>query len=105
MLVELHTGTPIEVVTITATDYAIAFGISILLILLAVALTALVLSPEQSEPTPAPAVVDAPEAVKTVELPPRRPGLRAVPTIHAPQYQRPAPDEDTVFIELPGARY
>ncbi len=94
MPVEFVAATPIEVYTITAADYAVAVGVGFLLILLAVALTALVLSPERSEPT-TPVEADAPEAVKTVELP-RRSGPRTG-TIHAPQYRRS--EDDTVVIK------
>ncbi|MFG2046195.1 hypothetical protein ACGFIW_02025 [Micromonospora sp. NPDC048935] len=50
------------------------------------------------------AEVDSPVAADATEPPARRP-VRHTGTIHAPQYRRSESDEDTEFIELPGARY
>lgn len=88
---------PVEVYVITPADYlgAVAawFGVT----LLATGFAVWVFWPEK---TPPPVEVDAPEAVKTVELP-RRSGPRTG-TIHAPQYRRS--DDDTVVIEQAGTR-
>ncbi|MCG5464158.1 hypothetical protein MED01_002323 [Micromonospora sp. MED01] len=96
MSVELHAATPIEVYTITAADYAVAVGVGMLVALLAVTVTAWVFWPEKPDTTPTPVEVDAPEALKTWEIP-RRSGPRVVATIHAPQYHRS--NDDTQVIE------